>query len=98
MELTQRELMDLRYLREFYGWNDKDAREVMVSIRSTEHAARYYTILAAAHRAGYEQNAENGFVRLQAWCALKGLPDPFGKEFDIGALDAMEFEQRGAAA
>jgi hypothetical protein len=98
MELNKLEIADLRYLREFYGWDDKDAREVMRSISETPHGARYYTILAAAHRAGYMQDAANGFVRLQAWCAEQGLPDPFGPEFDVAALDALAVEPRLKAA
>jgi hypothetical protein len=98
MDLCKSEIVDLRYLRQYYGWDDKDARQVMQSIRETEHAARYYVILAGAHRAGYRQTSENGYMRLQLWCAMKGLPDPFGAEFDLTALDAMATDPRKRAA
>jgi hypothetical protein len=78
LKLNESEIDDLHYLRQYYGWDDKDARQVMQSIRETEHAARYYVILAGAHRAGYRQTPENGYMRLQPWCAMNGLPDPFG--------------------
>lgn len=97
MELSNREISDLRYLRARLGWDDKDAKQVTQSIRDSDLGARYYSILAAAHRAGYEQTAANGFIRLQAWCIEKGLPDPFGPGFDVAALDAMAIDERKVA-
>lgn len=89
-------IADLRYLRAYYGWIDEDASDVMQSIKENPDAARYYIILSAAHRAGYEQTAENNFIRLQIWCGDKGLPDPFGPAFDVAALDALAIETRRA--
>lgn len=97
MQLNERETRDLRFLRQRLAWDDNDAKQVMQSIRESEHGARYYTVLAAAHRAGYEQTAANGFIRLQEWCIEKGLPDPFGPGFDVAELDAMAVEPRRAA-
>lgn len=94
MELTEREIADLRYLRQRYGWSDADAREVMQSIQASANRARYYTVLAAAHRAGYEQTGANGYIRLQAWCIEQGLADPFGPDFDLAALDALAVKER----
>jgi hypothetical protein len=80
MKLTDSQKTDLRYLRQFYGWDNKEAREVMQTIVESAHGARYYTALADAHRRGYRQTEENGYIRLQPWFASQGLPDPFADE------------------
>ena len=80
---------DMQELAKFYGWNDDDKKEVRAAFTDCEPMVRYFTILAAAHRAGYEQHAGNGFIRLQNWCAENGLEDPFSVEFDPAALDAI---------
>lgn len=89
MRLTQNFIDDMRYLRQRYGWTDADVIEIKEALRDCEPLVRYFTILAAAHRAGYEQHAGNGFVRLQTWCIEKGLPDPYTADFDPAALDAL---------
>lgn len=98
MRVTQAFIEDMRYLRAFYQWNDADVKEVKAAIKGSDEMVHYFTVLAAAHRAGYSQHAGNGFQRLQAWCAEKGLPDPFGPEFDVVALDALAYEPRRIAA
>lgn len=81
---------DMRELSAFYRWNEADKKEVRAAFTDCESIVRYFTILAAAHRAGYSQYAGNGFQRLQTWCIEKGLGDPFGPEFDVYALDALQ--------
>lgn len=83
---------DMRYLRQRYGWSDADATEVKAAAKKNRAWWRYWTILAAAHRAGYEQTEENGYPRLQLWCTQQGLSDPFAEDFDIAALQAMARE------
>lgn len=85
---------DMQYLSKFYGWTEEDKVEVRQAFRDCEPMVRYFTILAAAHRAGYTQHAGNGFVRLRDWCLEQGLPDPYGDEFDPAALDAIKVEAR----
>lgn len=78
MNVNQGFIDDFNYLRDFYGWNPKDIEEMKMAIRQTEEdGKRYIRALADAHRAGYKQDASNGFIRLQAWCADRGMPDPF---------------------
>jgi hypothetical protein len=89
MKLSESELDDLRYLRRRYGWDDRDARGVMAAIAESEQGPRYFVVLAAAHRAGYEPAPENDFIRLNTWCVEQGFGDPFGPEFDLAALQAM---------
>jgi hypothetical protein len=96
MELSESEITDLRYLRQRYGWDDQGARDVMQSIQATPDGARYYTVLAAAHRAGYKQDAGNSFMRLRDWCLARGLDDPYGDDFDPAALDALAVQERAA--
>ena len=73
MNVSRQFLRDFAYLANRYGWNAADIEEVKAHMREHVEPMRWYwTTLAAAHRAGYEQTKENGFIRLQAWCDLKG--------------------------
>ncbi len=85
---------DLKQLSAYYEWNAEDKTEIRKAFTDCEPMVKYLVNLAAAHRAGYAQHAGNGFVRLQQWCIEKGLPDPYGPEFDPAALDALEFKER----
>ncbi|MBK4739212.1 hypothetical protein [Noviherbaspirillum pedocola] len=75
-------LRDFAYLANRYGWTPADIGEMKAAIRANEDVGRrYITTLAAAHRAGYEQTPENGFMRLDVWCAERGwtsFDDPEG--------------------
>lgn len=98
MKVSEKFIDDMRYLRKRYEWTDTEAAEVRSALQGSAELVHFFTVLAAAHRAGYEQNAGNGFVRLQAWCAGQGLPDPFGPAFNVAALDALAIEPRKRAA
>jgi hypothetical protein len=89
---------DMRELSAFYQWSEADKKEVRAAFTNCEPMVRYFTVLAAAHRAGYSQHSGNGFQRLKSWCAENGLPDPFGLEFDVAALDALIVDQRALVA
>lgn len=89
---------DMQYLSSYYGWTEDDKQEVRASFRDCEPMVRYFTVLAAAHRAGYKQDAGNGFVRLRDWCLQNGLDDPYGEFFDPDSLDALVVEPRKANA
>lgn len=80
---------DLKYLAAYYEWSDEDKKEVRAAFTDCMPMVRYFTVLAAAHRAGYTQDAGNGFVRLRDWCLARGLDDPYGEHFDPAALDAL---------
>jgi len=80
---------DMKYLSNYYKWNEEAKTQVRASFADCEPMVRFYTILAQAHRAGYSQHAGNGFQRLKDWCAEKGLGDPYGKDFDLKALDDL---------
>jgi hypothetical protein len=87
---------DLKQLAAYYQWNDEDKKEVRAAFTDCEPMVRYFTVLAAAHRAGYKQDAGNGFVRLRDWCRARGLDDPYGDDFDPAALDALAVQERAA--
>lgn len=71
-------LRDFAYLANRYGWTPADIEEMKAAILAKENSSRrYITTLAAAHRAGYEQTSENGFMGLNVWCAARGWADPF---------------------
>lgn len=101
MNVSQEFIEDLRYLRRRYEWTDADVAEfkqvLIAEAKENKCEMQHFlTVLAKAHRAGYEQDAANGFLRLQTWCAMNGLPDPFGPAFDVAALDALAIETRRA--
>lgn len=85
---------DLKQLSKYYEWNQADKNEIRKAFTDCEPMVKYLTTLAAAHRAGYKQDAANGFVRLRTWCLEKGLDDPFGPEFDPAALDEITVQER----
>lgn len=89
---------DLKYLAAYYKWSDEDKKEIRASFTGSPEMVNFYTVLAAAHRAGYSQHAGNGFIRLQAWCIENGYGDPFGPAFDVKALDAASYTPRQVAA
>ena len=73
MKVSRQFLRDFAYLANRYGWHAADIEDVKAHMREhVEPMRQYWSRLAAAHRAGYEQTKENGFIRLQAWCDLKG--------------------------
>lgn len=68
MKVSKQFLKDFAYLANRYGWNTADIEDVKAQTRSNPCEMRaYWTDLAAAHRAGYEQTSENGYLRLAAW-------------------------------
>ena len=84
MNVSRRFLKDFAEIANRYEWNAADIEEAKETTRADPNRmSRYLSTLAAAHRAGYEQNAENGYIRLHTWCAQNGWPD-------LGADDMQE--------
>jgi len=78
MKVSKQFLKDFAYLANLYGWTAEDIEDIKAQTRANpEPITRYWKNLAAAHKAGYEQTKENGYIRLQTWCAQNGFPDPF---------------------
>lgn len=75
MQVSKSFLQDFAYLANRYEWTAADIEEMKAAVRTNEDAGRrYITMLAAAHRAGYEQTQRNGYIRLHAWCTEQGWP------------------------
>lgn len=73
MKVSQAFLDDFAYLARRYEWTPADVEGVRAAVRAhPESGKRYITTLAGAHRAGYEQTPENGYIRLDAWLAERG--------------------------
>jgi hypothetical protein len=72
-------IKDFAYVANFYKWDAAEIEEFKGIIRSEGNGEmmRYIEALAKAHRAGYEQNRSNGFVRLIDWYERQGQMDPF---------------------
>lgn len=85
---------DLKYLAKHYEWSSEDKIEIRAAFTGSPEMVLFFTVLAAAHRAGYSQCAGNGFMRLKDWCLANGLDDPYNEYFDLKALDALVAEQR----
>lgn len=78
MKVSKQFLKDFACLANRYGWTPDDIEEIKAQTRAAPEAmVRYWTNLAAAHRAGYEQTAENGYIPLREWCKQSGYPDPY---------------------
>ena len=81
MNVSKPFLRDFAYIANRYEWTPADIEEMKAAVRAhPETGKRYITALSAAHRAGYEQTPENGFMRLGAWCAAHGMPDPYSAD------------------
>lgn len=94
MKYPERLSSDLKYLSEFYQWNDDDKKEVRSAFTNCPEMVRYFIALAAAHRAGYTQGAANGHQRLKDWCLEKCLNDPYSPEFNVKELDYMAAQDK----
>lgn len=77
MNVSKQFIKDFAFLANHYSWTPADIEDVKADTRANPDLVHYWANLANAHRAGYEQTAENGFIRLGAWCAERGYPDPF---------------------
>jgi hypothetical protein len=68
VRVSKRFLRDFAYVANLYRWSAPDIEDVKAQTRAGgAEMLRYWTELAAAHREGYAQTADNGYVRLAAW-------------------------------
>jgi hypothetical protein len=79
MKVSKQFLRDFAYLANHYGWTPADIEDVKADTRANPDLVRYWSTLADALRAGYEQTPENSFIRLDAWYRQQGRPDPNAK-------------------
>ena len=75
MKVSQDFLRDFAYIANLYGWDAADIEDVKAQTRANpDPMRRYWTALAAAHRAGYQQNEANGYERLRVWAVRNDSP------------------------
>jgi hypothetical protein len=68
MNVSKSFLRDFAYLANLYNWDPADIADVKAQTRANpEPMRRYWTALARAHRAGYQQTPANGYERLRVW-------------------------------
>jgi len=73
MKVSKQFLRDFAYIANLYGWNVEDVEDAKAQTRANPGEMRpYWTGLAAAHRAGYQQTVDNNFMRLGQWTQLQG--------------------------
>ena len=74
---SQQFVEDIAYLARYYGWDPDDLDDVLAQTESNPgEMCGYWTQLAAAHRAGYQQTPENNYMRLGQWSALQDVDVP----------------------
>lgn len=72
MKVPKQFIRDFAYLANLYGWNVEDIEDAKAQTRANpDEMRRYWTQLAAAHRAGYEQTRANNYMRLGQWLQLQ---------------------------
>lgn len=75
MKVSKQFVRDFAYLANLYGWTAADIEDVKAQTRASPIELRdYWTALARAHRAGYEQSESNGWLRLNVWLQMRRLP------------------------
>jgi hypothetical protein len=74
MRVSKQFLRDFAYIANLYGWNAEDVEDAKAQTREHPELRSYWTQLAAAHRAGYEQTRANNYMRVAQWLQLhKGV-------------------------
>jgi len=72
MKVSKQFLRDFAYVANLYGWNAEDVEDAKAQTRANPgELVPYWTRLAAAHRAGYQQTVGNKYMRLGEWLQLQ---------------------------
>lgn len=71
MKVSKQFLRDFAYIANLYGWSAEDVEDAKAQTRAHPELRLYWTQLAVAHRAGYQQTRENNYVRLGLWLQLQ---------------------------
>ena len=72
MKVSKRFIQDFAYIANWYGWSAEDVEDAKAQTRANPgELVPYWTRLAAAHRAGYQQTPENNYMRLGQWLQLQ---------------------------
>lgn len=57
----------LKYLSDIYQWTTDEKREIWSLAKDCPKWQAYWYRLELAHKAGYKQTEENGYMRLMEW-------------------------------
>lgn len=77
MKVSKQFIQDFAYIANLYAWTAADIEDVKAQTRaSPAEMGSYWTRLAAAHRAGYQQNGANNFMRLEHWSQVQAAAAP----------------------
>ena len=71
MKVSKQFLRDFAYVANLYGWSAEDVEDAKEQTRAHPELRLYWTQLAVAHRAGYQQTRENNYMRLGHWLQLQ---------------------------
>jgi hypothetical protein len=71
MKVSKQFLRDFAYIANLYGWSAEDVEDAKAQTRAHPELRLYWTQLAVAHRAGYQQTRENNYMRLGLWLHLQ---------------------------
>jgi hypothetical protein len=96
MKVSKQFLRDFAYIANLYSWNAADVEDAKTQTRtSPDEMCRYWTQLAAAHRAGYAQTQGNNYMRLGHWLQIQacGAPGEFRDQHARGGLMRMTASQ-----
>jgi hypothetical protein len=67
MLVSKQFLMLFAELANRYKWDKNDIEEIKEATRRDPELKIYWETLGKAHRNGYEQKKENGYIRLFKW-------------------------------
>jgi len=73
MLVSKQFLQDFAYIANLYGWNADDVEDAKAQTRAHPELRFYWTQLAAAHHAGYQQTRDNNYMRLGQWLQFQGI-------------------------
>jgi len=77
MMFSKQFLRDFACIANLYGWNAEDVEDAKAQTKSNPgELVPYWTRLAAAHRAGYQQTVDNNYMRLGQWLQLQNDGSP----------------------
>ena len=65
--VSRKFIRDFAELANIYSWEGRELEEVKEQTRNSPELKLFWQRLAAAHRAGYVQNRDNNFERLDCW-------------------------------
>lgn len=90
MRISRELASDLKYLAVELEWADEDKAEIRAAlVENPAFFEKFWTVYAAAHRAGYRFNEATGFQKLDDFCQQRGLPNPYSGQYVGAEVDAV---------